>query len=428
MMDLSEINYLHLHEECELINDTECKLKCRCCLSNEIDMDNIFETLLGSVLISEMLSNLTSINYTLDDGLSQYICSYCVQKLSEIQEFSNQCIVNQKILKSKEIDDNESEVDHDQCDTFEEIIVEEVVCSKCEKIFNSSEELINHISNFHDNQEVTSTPCIKKPKMKSARKHSCQICDKKFETPAKVKRHMNVHRDILSPKDLPEKPKKYYNHSCDICHKKVETPSKLERHKRTHDKSSRIYNGINIQRPFGCNKCDLRFWDEVKLEKHQIIHSEDLKNSKINHPIDHNFICVICTEKIRDYDDLMEHMKSHKDEFDEKSKIVCKLCLNSYPCLTNIIRHSKCHLENATHKCIYCGKMMGIGEDFLNHLLRHQNFKPFTCEICGKSFMTLKRLEQHQILHSKRISKDFICDCCDISFMDLESLTNHQEN
>lgn len=297
------------------------------------------------------------------------------------------------------------------------------VCMTCEKVF-SSETLLNAHSKLHV-LPVNSSKSINE--QKTSRKYECPFCSKRFETPSKVQRHIIVHRDILDPSDIPKRQPKEYKYICGICDKLVETPSKLQRHMRVHEKNLKFYSGINQHRPHPCPDCDQRFWDKVKLERHRIIHSDAFEKSKIHHPEGHLFTCVICLQKLPDFEECMQHMRNHRDEYGENSEIACKLCPKLYPKLVNLIRHSKVHIENATHQCVYCNKKMGMGDDFIDHLLRHEGFRPYSCDFqsCGKKFVKIHKLRQHMETHVENGSKAFHCDQCDKSFAEHDYLKRH---
>lgn len=312
-----------------------------------------------------------------------------------------------------------------------------ISCPFCYESYDSS-GLSEHIRVNHQQHEKTDELkfIIRKEKTEqplqatiqsasnTKRKYECFVCDKRFVNPSKLQRHLIVHRDILYPDEPVKRPVKAFKHECEACGKRVETPSKLQRHLRVHDKQSKAYLGINQHRPIECPDCNLRFWDNVKMQRHQVIHSEAFEQSKISHPEGFLFTCVICLEKVPSFEECIDHMKSHGDVNSERA---CQLCSKVYPKLSNLIRHSKLHEENATHECIHCGKRLGMGDDLLDHLLRHQGFKPFVCEFpsCGKRFPKSHRLKQHMSSHDDNPTKNFICGHCGKKFSELDYLKRH---
>lgn len=298
-------------------------------------------------------------------------------------------------------------------------------CPFCGKEFGTGAALEDHVNSEHVKDEGPSSVTVMASK--SAKNRECEFCGKTFETPSKLKRHHRVHRDLMDLSELPPLPIPVKKYQCKICEKRVDTPSKLQRHLRVHEKDSKFHNGVNQYRPHPCPDCNQRFWDETKLEKHKLVHSEAFINSKISLPDDHLFTCVVCLEKVSNYENCLQHMRNHREEFGDNTEVSCKLCPKVYPKLVNLIRHSRVHPENATHQCIYCYKLMGMGEDFIEHMLRHKGFKPFVCgvEFCGKSFMKSHKLKQHMETHNGQEIAKFICDKCDKSFTNIEYLKRH---
>lgn len=249
-----------------IYTDYEELLKCRCCMKSDDTLENMFEVALNindtEILIAELLNSITNLTYSLDDGLTHFICPECCQKILDFHNFKVECIDNDNLLRSQKDEmmaagEIMEELVEDQVQQFDDAVDEERV--KNGKDANSYRVVNDSLK----------------------RRHECTICGKRFETPTKVKRHLHVHRDILKTENILQKPKRYLNHVCGICDKKVETPSKLQRHMRIHDKNSRLNSGVNVVRPHKCAKCKLRFWNKNKLERHQFVHSKALKDSKI---------------------------------------------------------------------------------------------------------------------------------------------------
>ena len=390
------------------------------------------------------------------------ICDNCKTKAIDAFIFRQTCINSDEASRSviegneeyEEVEDikTEQHLSYEEKAMDEEIVDDEVDCHFCEETFKSSSELALHVgvnhqpdesleiffichicSEHHETQEaldhhikshsaIKSHSIIKQVKTQSGKKYECTFCGKRFETPSKVQRHVQVHRNVIS---VPERKRTLYKYECDVCGKKVESPSKLIRHMRVHERTSTCH-GINPHRPFSCKDCDLRFWDTVKLERHKVVHTESFEKSKIYHTAGHLFTCVLCLEKHSDYDDHIEHMKKHRDQYGERNEVSCRLCSKSYPNLSNLIRHSKNHEENMTHQCVHCGRKMGMGDELIDHMLRHEGFKPFTCDVlgCGKSFLKAHKLKQHKNIHVENKSRLF-CHYCDKSFSDNEYLKRH---
>lgn len=434
------------------------------------DDGKLFKTLFICVNIKSSSDSLV--------GHSQSICDPCKTKAINAYEFREMCVAsNERILNLAQDLDGEfieqesvreedeniiaevTEFEENNCqfcgDSFvalqdlvahieschhddnnvgeKNFVVNWHICEICGEEFNSQIELEEHIeSHFEETDQGASALFTKnKPKttqaLSSKRNNECSICSKRFETPSKLKRHLYVHRDVIDASEIPRPPPKTKKYQCTFCEKRVETPSKLRRHMNVHMKDRNLYNGINQHRPHPCSECSLRFWDETKLERHRLIHSEAFANSKLNLPDDHLFTCVVCLDKIPNYENCLKHMRNHRNEIGDNTVVSCKLCPKVYPTLANLIRHSRIHPENATHQCVYCDKLMGMGDDFIEHMLRHKGFRPYVCQIesCGKGFEKIYKLRQHMETHAEKVEKKFFCDKCDKSFRNIEYLKRH---
>ncbi|KAG5669331.1 hypothetical protein PVAND_017219 [Polypedilum vanderplanki] len=400
---------------------------CRCCMNFTEDLDNIFECFYKNLELYEILSIITGLSFSLDDGFPQSICEQCKEITMRAFDFRELCHNSEteiQSLKESEIQNENFETQSEENFNEAQPELEIFSCPICQNVFESSEKLALHVINSHQVTEVETKP-ISAPSS-GGRKYECHICNKMFTSPWKLRRHFLVHKDLLDPSELPKMAPKIYKHECPECGKRVETPSKLQRHMSVHDKKNR-YAGVNQDRPVACNECPQRFRDKVKLERHQFLHTDEFEKSKIQHPKGHTFTCVICLAQLPSYDECNDHMRGHREDFDENSQITCRLCSRIYPKLANVIRHSKLHSENATNECTYCGKRFGFGEDFIDHMLRHQGFKPFSCEYpnCGKSFIKAHKLKLHQATHNESAVKCFQCDLCDKKFSEIEYLKKH---
>jgi hypothetical protein len=149
---------------------------------------------------------------------------------------------------------------------------------------------------------------------------------------------------------------------CDACPKRFKKPSLLARHVKTHDPQ---------KRPHECSKCQKRFPSQVALVRHDILHSELVERSKINRAEPQDFICVICANTFKSSDLLSSHLKTHKNQFNDE-EVACKLCNEIFTNFTDIARHSKNHIENATHQCAICNKLFVVGDELIDHFLRHK--------------------------------------------------------
>lgn len=71
---------------------------------------------------------------------------------------------------------------------------------------------------------------------------------------------------------------------------------------------------------------------------------------------------------------------------------------------------------NVCSQCSYTTRHMS---HFKRHLMVHSGKRPFSCEICSKSFRQKEHLKAHQLTHMAQ------CEVCYHTFPDKEELRNH---
>ncbi|KFO36606.1 Zinc finger and BTB domain-containing protein 11 [Fukomys damarensis] len=98
-------------------------------------------------------------------------------------------------------------------------------------------------------------------------------------------------------------------------------------------------------------------------------------------------------------------------------------------------RDAKENNEEASHKCGECGMVFQRRYAFIMHTLKHerardykcpslhQSQKQFQCELCVKSFVTKRSLQEHMSIHTG--VKPFECLTCGVAWADARSLKRH---
>ena len=150
-------------------------------------------------------------------------------------------------------------------------------------------------------------PCDKSNKAKF---YSCQICEKIFPTPAKLKIHSRIHTG--------EKPFK-----CDVCDKSFSVNGTLTDHKRIH----------TGEKPFKCDECGKSFSQNKRLVRHKTIHSDHKPYS-----------CDICMKKFGSKDVLNSHKRTHSKPYS------CDICKKLFSRKPNLARHSKIHINKEENR------------------------------------------------------------------------------
>ena len=336
---------------------------CRACLSSDHDLISIFESFHNDIALTQIIMNCVPVFIAENDGLSGKICVVCKIKAVDFNEFQQMFLSSEKklrkVLESDELLDFPWKVKQEAEDPVDEISYDSNFNPNCVLI----KEMIE--SEFTE-EDVEESSSHKKTKHKSKPKKSfeCNICFKKFSTCLKLSNHKtSAHTPNTSTNERSTVKQESFSAKSE----------KMDSDSQSQDNSSHHQ----------CNDCPKIFDSEKTLQRHQIIHSDLMENSKYERDPSDWFHCVICPERIQEYKSLFVHMrKSHKNKEKEEG-YECRLCSaeNSkiLKNMASVVRHAAIHEENATHKCSVCARKMGYGEALNVHLLRHQGEHENNC-------------------------------------------------
>lgn len=447
---------------------------CRVCMIESVSLIGIFDEHEGRA-ISDLVREISGVLIEPEDGLSKKICRDCFDKTLDFQAFRQLCIDSDETVRYNLLLD-------DACDSqsgSQDIITEDQEFfledegvqqeTAIEQEYTQQEQLeYNDLfvseSNEGDVSENVEPGTIKierlqaritpsttvliavddeeiTKKMREAhlakeqqKKYSCEFCDKKFKFPSKglqilqlvsspssnfhlilVTRHKEaVHKNLEQPKKNIKK-----NHFCEICGKAFVSQFKVRRHFVVHDTELRTGLQKSWTRNFlTCELCEKTFHNQKTLDRHKLI-CEMLKSSLIDRPEDYEYICSVCARIFATHDEMMGCLKAHTVQ----KESTCVMCPGIV--INDIVKHGRNHDENAVYKCCVCHKLYPPGDEIIIHLLRHKEYRPFTCSECGKSFYEKYKLRQHLKTHDPNAPKPFSCTFCKKSFAALDYLNCH---
>ncbi|XP_019741726.1 zinc finger protein 1035 isoform X2 [Hippocampus comes] len=246
---------------------------------------------------------------------------------------------------------------------------------------------------------------------------SCSKCRRTFSSATDLEKHMKSHGLTK-------------NFSCTLCPKSFYTSSDLEIHKSYHDSN----------RPFACELCNHRFWSRQSLCYH---HNEE-------HP-DQSFACRFCKKTYATKKSLQRHCRkwhlkeqknsesslelepvvanesvgdgssSEDSDSDSAPYFPCHVCGKTFPTSEKLEDHQKCHLGEKPHECAECGKCFFQASQLEQHKRMHKS--ELQCQVCGRGFVSLFALRKHKHSHGK--SRPHRCSRCHLSFSGASQLAEH---
>ena len=208
------------------------------------------------------------------DCTKQHFCETCNKVFSSAQTFTNhmklhssklefKCPVCLKSYVSRSVLGNHLKTHDEKVWSFN--------CSHCEKKFNHPSNLKRHIRTAHF--EVSDKKI-----------YACPECGKIFKDPSARKHHIKIHLEVRP-------------HPCDGCDKSFATKSQLESHVRIH----------TGEKPFVCNVCGRSFVTRGQLKSHKLNRHVGVTHTK-------SHLCQDCGQSFVKQYDLKVHMRKHTGE------------------------------------------------------------------------------------------------------------------
>jgi len=227
-------------------------------------------------------------------------------------------------------------------------------CTLCNQTFINTYELKNHM-HVHNRDRIL----------------ICKACNKQFKFLNNAIRHMHVHNGTQL-------------FSCDVCGEKFRRVDSLKQHRSHHSSEGQ----------FTCNICQEKYTNIYTFIQHRVSHRDQVP-----------YYCDYCSDKFSDKHSLEVHMNSHTEEI----SFTCILCRESFINRCELKSHMQIHRSEETSGCNVCSKKFKNRSNLVRHMRdRHTGTKSslsvdgerqFVCDICGKQFLMLTKLESHRRIH-----------------------------
>ncbi|TDH10166.1 hypothetical protein EPR50_G00072070 [Perca flavescens] len=256
--------------------------------------------------------------------------------------------------------------------------VQTYTCVTCSSTFKGKEELRLHVISHTGNMP-----------------HKCSTCPEQFMHKKNLTIHMMKVHGYPKPHACPQCPKTFLTRTELRVHEAAkhrgEKPFVCE--ECGHRASSR--NGLQMhikaihrnERPFVCNLCGHAFSQKNNLNMHLRIHSGERP-----------YQCHLCGKTFRTQASLDKHHRTHTGE----RPFGCDVCEQRFTEKGALVRHKASkHEEGRPHSCHICGKTFKAREQLRVHLRRHKGMRKFECIDCGYKFTRQAHLRRHIQIHKR---------------------------
>ncbi|KAL4712087.1 hypothetical protein ACJJTC_008670 [Scirpophaga incertulas] len=269
---------------------------------------------------------------------------------------------------------------------------EEYRCKKCDKVFSTKPKLLYHKSKYH------------------REKLQCDCCGKVFASKMTLRYHLRT----TSP-DKPEKPKEKLSIPCKGCNKVFNT-------KKSYTAHVVIHNGIT----YPCPICGKLFQWKRNLARHTRNHRERDAGAY--------YECRECNKSFSSRESYNNHMRLSKKHVPEDAYVhECSYCNKKFATKWCMVDHIDWeHYKVIKYQCS-AFKTSKILVAHMNNIHEGKKSKEpdgeHLCDICGKSYKTVKRLKGHVwAMHKNRSpNKNYKCKLCPATFAWQTSIYKHMK-
>ncbi|XP_046408787.1 uncharacterized protein LOC124173312 [Ischnura elegans] len=116
---------------------------------------------------------------------------------------------------------------------------------------------------------------------------------------------------------------------------------------------------------------------------------------------------------------LTVHMHAHRGE----KPYSCDVCKKSFSRKQYLAAHCRTHSGEKPYACRICCKSFNQSSTLAKHKRTHTGEKPYSCNVCSNSFTQRHSLDEHMRIHTGE--KPYTCDVCNKSFSRKGGLVIH---
>ena len=142
----------------------------------------------------------------------------------------------------------------------------------------------------------------------------------------------------------------------------------------------------HVSKEYSCKNCGKSFQSKFRFTIHERIHT-GVKP----------YVCVICKKAFIRKDKLNEHKRIHTGE----KPYSCELCKKAYSSNSKLLKHNRtlAHISMCDVKSVTMNSSFDLNNfvdySLAKHKSIHTSEKPYSCEMCIKSFSRNSHLLRH---------------------------------
>ncbi|XP_051260075.1 zinc finger protein 93-like [Dicentrarchus labrax] len=139
-----------------------------------------------------------------------------------------------------------------------------------------------------------------------------------------------------------------------------------------------------------------------------------------SHVDDPEWLCGVCGKHSESEEQLRSHLQSHQKTHS------CNICGKSFLSINGLNGHVARHKGKKPYSCKVCHKTFAQSWVLKNHMWVHVSDKPNKCDFCQKSFTSKIDLRRHRLKHTdERLHR---CNLCGKSLRCLDALSKHKQS